>query len=170
MRPWIVRTHDGRSIEVTVAAAGDADAPVAVTVDGRAYPLDARRLPDGVWSLLCDGDAAEVRVRRNGAGWVAYHPGGALVGEVLDASRAALLGGAGALAGGSLAIQSPMPGRIVRVMVAEGDTVDAGDGLIVVEAMKMENVLTALSAGEVATIHVEEGDAVEAGQDLVVVQ
>ncbi len=168
-RPWVVRTDDGRSVEVSVQGNPE-EGPVIVTVDGRAYELDARRLPGGAWSLLGDGHAAEVKVLRNGVGWVASHAGGRVAGEVLDAGRAALFGGAGGPGGGVRAVRAPMPGRIVQVLVGEGDTVEAGAGLVVVEAMKMENLLTADAPGEVTAVHVAAGDAVEAGQDLVVVQ
>jgi biotin carboxyl carrier protein len=60
-----------------------------------------------------------------------------------------------------------MPGLIVRVEVAEGQRVDAGAGLIVVEAMKMENALRAPHAGVVARVHVRVGEAVEKGASLV---
>jgi biotin carboxyl carrier protein len=164
-----VRTEDGRSIEVSVQ--GDpAVGPVQVSVDGRAYELDARRLSGGVWSLLSDGAAAEVRVARAGSGWVAHHTGGRIAAEVLDAGRAALLGGVDGLGDGARAVKSPMPGRIVQLLVAQGDSVDKGASLVVVEAMKMENVLTASAAGEVTVVHVAAGDAVEAGQDLLVIE
>jgi pyruvate carboxylase subunit B len=60
-----------------------------------------------------------------------------------------------------------MPGLVVRLEVAVGDVVDVGSGLLIVEAMKMENELRAASAGRVATIHVVEGDVVEKDQVLI---
>ena len=62
-----------------------------------------------------------------------------------------------------------MPGKVVKVLVAVGDSVEARQGLIVVEAMKMENELTVSRAGTVATIEVTEGTSVEAGRLLIVV-
>ena len=162
-RGWVVRTADGRDLHVTVDGG-------RIEVDGRSYQVDARRLDDGVWSLLVEGgDAVEVRVGREGSGWVAHHPGGRLEGEVLDAGRAALFGPQTGRAGGG-AVKTSMPGRIVDVLVSEGDEVSAGDGLVVVEAMKMENVLMAEGAGTVRTIHVSAGDAVDAGAVLLVLE
>jgi biotin carboxyl carrier protein len=58
-------------------------------------------------------------------------------------------------------LRAPMPGRIVKVLVAEGDTVASGVGLVIMEAMKMENELSATRAGVVRRVHVKAGDAVE---------
>ena len=68
---------------------------------------------------------------------------------------------------GPAALVAPMPGLIVRVNVAAGDAVQAGQGLIVMEAMKMENELRAPAAGKVKTVLVEPGKAVEKGAVLV---
>ena len=62
-----------------------------------------------------------------------------------------------------------MPGKVVKVLVAVGDSVEARQGLVVVEAMKMENELTVARAGTVAKIEVTEGTSVEAGRLLIVV-
>ena len=65
---------------------------------------------------------------------------------------------------------APMPGRIVRVLVRAGDAVVAGQPLVVVEAMKMENELKSLKAGRVKEVSVGEGTSIEAGRLLVVVE
>jgi pyruvate carboxylase subunit B len=67
-------------------------------------------------------------------------------------------------------VRAPMPGLVVRVEVQVGDRVTAGAGLVVVEAMKMENELRAPAAGDVAAIHVTAGAAVEKGAPLVTLQ
>jgi biotin carboxyl carrier protein len=67
------------------------------------------------------------------------------------------------------AVTSPMPGKVVKVLVKEGDQVDLGAPLVVVEAMKMENELSAPRAGTVKAVHVKPGDAVEGGALLVTV-
>ncbi len=64
-------------------------------------------------------------------------------------------------------VASPMPGRVLKVLVAEGDQVEAGAALVVVEAMKMENELTAPRAGKVQKVHVTPGSTVEGGARLV---
>jgi len=64
-------------------------------------------------------------------------------------------------------IKAPMPGLVVRVEVSEGQAVEVGDGLVVVEAMKMENELRAAQKGVVEQVHVQAGDRVEKGAELV---
>ena len=70
-------------------------------------------------------------------------------------------------AGGDRVIKSPMPGRVVKVLVARGDLVEVGQGLVVLEAMKMENEVRARLAGSVADVHVAPGEAVEGNAKLV---
>ncbi len=68
---------------------------------------------------------------------------------------------------GASAVQSPMPGKVVKLLVAVGDEIKSGQGVVVVEAMKMENELKAPRDGKIKAIAVKEGQAVEAGQSLV---
>ena len=79
----------------------------------------------------------------------------------------------GAAAGqsqGRATIKAPMPGKVVRVLVQQNDAVEAGQGLVVVEAMKMQNELRSARAGIVTEVHAKEGDTVEAGALMVVVE
>lgn len=132
--PSMVLTVDGRSVEATVvrdeagASGAAADCSYAVTIDGRAYPVD-----------LID----PLRRARRGAGL----------------SRA-----------GRLDVRSVMPGRIAAVLVREGQEVKAGQGLIVVEAMKMENEIPAPKSGRVVVIAVAAGDTVKTGSVLLSVE
>lgn len=72
--------------------------------------------------------------------------------------------------GGDGLIAAPMPGKIVDVLVTQGDTVEAGQPLVIIEAMKMQNELTAPIAGTIAEVSVKAGDTVEADAKLVVVE
>lgn len=72
-----------------------------------------------------------------------------------------------AVAGGPRPLVAPMPGLIVRINVSAGDSVEAGQGLVVMEAMKMENELRTTSAGTVKAVHVQAGAAVEKGVTLI---
>jgi len=67
-------------------------------------------------------------------------------------------------------VQSPMPGKVVKVLVTVGDEVKAGQGVVVVEAMKMENELKSPKDGKVKAVSAKEGQAVEAGQSLVTLE
>jgi pyruvate carboxylase subunit B len=85
----------------------------------------------------------------------------------LTSARAKVAGRAApAVKVGPASVQSPMPGKVVKVLVAVGDEVKAGQGVVVVEAMKMENELKAPKDGKVKAISVKEGQPVEAGQTL----
>jgi biotin carboxyl carrier protein len=72
--------------------------------------------------------------------------------------------------GGSQQVISPMPGRVVRLLVAQGDEVSAGQGLVVVEAMKMQNELKAPRDGRVLTLTAREGATIAAGEVLAVIE
>ena len=90
--------------------------------------------------------------------------------EVSDARRASV--GAPARGAGDAApvtVRSPIPGRVVKLLVKADDAVKAGQTIVVLEAMKMENELRAPRAGRVTAVRCAEGTAVEAGQDLVTI-
>jgi biotin carboxyl carrier protein len=89
--------------------------------------------------------------------------------EALDARTRAIrdLSAAAAGPGGPAPLLAPMPGMIVRVNVAVGDTVAAGQGLVVMEAMKMENELRAAAAGVVSAVRAAPGTAVQKGAVLI---
>lgn len=106
--------------------------------------LDNRR-----WALGAAGERFEVEVQDDRSKQIE-----ALTGQ----ERKAAVGGV---------VKAPMPGLVVRVEVTMGQAVAAGEGLVVVEAMKMENELRAPSTGVVAQIHVKAGDRVEKGAALV---
>jgi biotin carboxyl carrier protein len=79
----------------------------------------------------------------------------------------AIEAGAAAEAAGPSSLDAPIPGKVVKIHVRVGDQVEAGQPLVVLEAMKMENELTAVQAGKVGAIHVEPGDTVDTGSVLV---
>ncbi|MDY3811341.1 biotin/lipoyl-containing protein [Eubacterium sp.] len=70
-------------------------------------------------------------------------------------------------AAGSVSVDAPMPGNILDIKVSNGASVKAGDVLLILEAMKMENEIVAPQDGTVASVNVNKGDTVEAGQTLV---
>src|SRR6266576_1039104 len=103
----------------------------------------------GRWTLGLEGERVEVAVQD-------------------ERSRGIEAGsGKNKWSGGGGTVRAPMPGLVVRIEVAEGQRVDAGAGLVVVEAMKMENELRAPRPGMVQTVHVAVGQAVEKGASLV---
>ena len=90
--------------------------------------------------------------------------------EILDERKLRLRRAAGKFTlEGPQRIDAPMPGKVTRVLVKVGDQVEEGQGLVVVEAMKMENELRSPKAGKITELHAVEGSAVESGAKLVVV-
>ncbi|MCC7123794.1 MAG: acetyl-CoA carboxylase biotin carboxyl carrier protein subunit [Acidobacteria bacterium] len=147
-----------------------------VRVDDRTFAVDARRVGRDTLSLLVrEGDGAirgvDVTVApRGGNGGLDI----ALDGRTLTATLVSRFGrraGEGGAAGsGPQQLTAPMPGKVVRVLVAPGDDVQPRQGLIVIEAMKMENELRATRPGRVKAVRVAEGQSVEAGALLVTVE
>lgn len=134
-----------------------------VVVDGTEHTVQARRLGEVLHLLVGDRSVDAGLVRRDG-GWDIDLRGQLHECAVVDPRRKALRLAAGT---GSGKMTSSMPGRIVRVLVAEGDVVTKGTPVLVVEAMKMENEVKAPIDGVVAEILVSPGDAVDAGASLL---
>jgi biotin carboxyl carrier protein len=152
-----------------------------VTLDGQLHVVDARRLSDSTLSLLVQNGSNEVPVRSVDAAFAALAAQGDfdvhLAGRsiAVQVRQAGSFGrqkkeGAGARGTGPQRVVAPMPGKIVRVLVKAGDTVTARQGLVVVEAMKMENELRAARDGRVREVAVIEGQSVDAGAVLLVVE
>jgi biotin carboxyl carrier protein len=160
----------GRTRRAVVTKLGDG---FAVTVDGRRFHVDAVRVDAYTLSLLVD------KVCSHEVGVASDATGAHLVVRVGATTMAVGLNGrrrtrrttaaSGATAGPQRVV-APMPGKVLRVPVKVGDSVSAGQPLVVVEAMKMENELRAGRDGTVADIHAREGMSVEAGALLVIIQ
>lgn len=121
-----------------------------------------------VYSVLLDGRSYEARVEETPAALVVVIDGYRFEIEVRDPRRFARRS-AGAGGEGVQTVAAPMPGKVVRVLVAAGDSVEAGQGLLVVEAMKMQNEMKAARAGSVLSISAREGDTVAAGEVLATI-
>jgi len=137
----------------------------------RILEVDAVHLRAGSLSLLADGRSGRCDIESDAEGRFRVLLGDELhTFELLDDRRHRMhrAGGKFSLEGPQR-IDAPMPGKIVRVLVKQGDTVAEGQGLVVVEAMKMENELKSPKAGVVRELLAQEGQPVEAGAKLVVV-
>jgi biotin carboxyl carrier protein len=156
----------GESVHEIVVTRVDAD--YVVTLDGVEHVVDARKLEADFYSILYEGKSYEVSVESLGAKYLVRHGAYEQVVELADASR----GGREELhkRGGPESIDSVMPGKVVRVLVSPGDVVAAGQGLVVVEAMKMENEIGAPRAGRVKSVDVAPGQNVETGALLIVLE
>ena len=164
---------NGRTRTVAVERSGPRH--FRVVVDGTAHEVDAARVGNFGLSLLLDGRTGisrEVQVARAGGnGDLLVTLDGRVATASVNRRRTSHGGGDGADGvAGEQAIVAPMPGKVVRVLLSVGDEVAARQGVVVVEAMKMENELRSPKAGRVKDVHVSPGMSVEAGRVLVVIE
>ncbi len=132
--------------------------------------VDLAELRPGVFSALIDGRSLEVFVEPDGeGGWRATINGQTHAVELRDPRNyAAAAGGGGE--GGAQTIKAQMPGKVVEILAEPGDEVEAEQGVLVVEAMKMQNEIRAPRAGRIVSINVSAGDSVESGRALAVLE
>jgi biotin carboxyl carrier protein len=155
---------DGRAADLSVAGERFAYQRKGGEAVEREY--SAAPAGDGTWSILIDGRSYAVAIL--GAGEVSVN-GRVFRVAVFDPRE--LRGRRSAAENtGPQAITAPMPGRVIRVLVQPGEEVTAGEGLIVVEAMKMQNEMKAPRAGRVAAIKTVAGATVSAGDVLLVIE
>ncbi len=157
------RPGDGTWVELR--RAGD---EFEVRIGERVYHLDRVETNGSIRSFLIDGDQHELSIRPEGEhSYVVSGSGGMEVVEVLDPlTHLAEQSRADAGSAAAHRVTAYMPGRVVAVLVQEGDQVIAGQGVVVLEAMKMENEIQAESSGIVERILVEAGQPVEGGDAL----
>jgi biotin carboxyl carrier protein len=164
-RPWKVALEPGEQ-----------PGEITVTIKGKSRVVDASWIDADTLSLIDAGTAREIRMHpRTDNGAVGVDIGGRLYEAVASAGDAKRgregfpLPNAGKNPPDPFSIKAPMPGRIVRVLVAAGDHVTARQGVVVVEAMKMENELRTPRDGTVKEVLVVPGAAVESGAVLIVI-
>jgi biotin carboxyl carrier protein len=154
---------DGRRVRIERAAAG-----WRVEVEDRSYEVDAAAPRPGVYSLRIDGRQHEVVVRPldGGGFWVSTADTSRRV-EVADPLSYLAAQAAGGRTGPRRQrVTAYMPGRVAAVLVTAGQEVAAGTGVVVLEAMKMQNEILAEHAGTVTRIFVEPGQPVDGGDPL----
>jgi biotin carboxyl carrier protein len=137
----------GELVDVDVVQVGGERGQLSVRIDGQVVDLTTEGQPPDI-GAIASGHRSYVRVES----------------ERLRAAEAAKKSGGG---GAEKVVKSPMPGRIVKVLVQAGDEVEAGKPLLVMEAMKMENEIKAKAAGKIGQVHVAAGDTVEGNAKLV---
>jgi biotin carboxyl carrier protein len=157
-------TVDGRPVRVEVRKGPGG---YLVVLDGVSKTVEARTLGRSLLSLIVDGESHLAAVERRPGGYTVHLREDTVDVELGEAAREGPVPGRKA-SSGPLRISAPMPGRVVRVLVEPGQQVQAGQGVVVMEAMKMENELRAPRPGRVAEVHARERQAVETGALLVV--
>ena len=141
-----------------------------ITLDGTRVDADVAEVEPGVFSVLLRGASHEVRVTPRGDGMLTAQSGNdEFAVEVADPRAWRGRRHGGVEAEGRQQITAPMPGKVVRVLVRVGDEVEAGQGLVVVEAMKMQNEVRSPKSGIVERLMAKEGQPVNAGEVLAVV-
>jgi len=158
---------DGRTHKVVLAPDG------TVEVDGHSIPADIQPLSEGVLSILLtlpDGHIRSFRcIADNSAADPAVLIEGRRIPYTVTDPRSLRATSSAASASGPRPLKAPMPGRIIRVLVAPGERVEQGQGCVVIEAMKMQNELKAPKAGVIARLTAIVGETVPAGATLLVI-
>lgn len=142
-------------------------------VDSRPYEMEIRELADGKYLLVDGSRIYRCRVessRQSQNSFEVVFQGQAHDITIIDPKRLRSTHTVGAHQHGAAQIISPMPGKIVRVLVEVGAHVETGTGIVVVEAMKMQNEMKSPKAGVVVSINAESGATVNAGDVLAVIE
>jgi biotin carboxyl carrier protein len=154
--------EEKRVIELERDAAG-----WRVTLDGRPVAVDAVEIAPNILSILLDGQSFEISVTPSPDGKLRLQTGTQeLTAEVIDPRAWSGRRHGNVEAEGRQQILAPMPGKVVRLLVKAGDRVEAGQGLLVVEAMKMQNEIRSPKSGTVERVLAREGQPVNAGETL----
>ncbi len=160
-----------RTVQVSVAI--QEDGSLDVTLDGQPCLADVCALGPRSWSVILDGAVHTIDVEGEPRDLTVHFREHALPVKLVDTRRKLLAEAArltGGHKGGPMAIRAPMAGKVVKVLAPKGTAVTAGQGLVVVEAMKMENELKSPRDGTVTDVSVREGQAVEAGEPLATLE
>jgi biotin carboxyl carrier protein len=155
-----------RTVEFVLENA--AGSRVSFRVDGRQIEADAVRIARGAYSILLGGRSLEVTAEETPGGLLVRANGREFPVEISDPRSWRRRHGTGVELEGRQQLIAPMPGKIVRVLVEVGQQVTAGQGLLVIEAMKMQNEIRSPKSGAVEKL-AREGQTVNAGDVLAVV-
>jgi acetyl/propionyl-CoA carboxylase alpha subunit len=159
----------GASVRVGLRESGEG--LYEITLDGKTVHVDAVRSGPNIYSVIEDGQQFEAMVDERGSHGFDVMVGGRIFHlEVIDERSKLLAGSAAAVASGPQTVKAEMPGKVVKLNVAVGAEVRERQGIVIVEAMKMENEIPSPIAGVVKEIAVAEGQTVEAGATLFVVE
>jgi biotin carboxyl carrier protein len=159
---------NGREVEIRINGSD-----VIAEVDGRRYELTYRRRGQSGMVMIAQNRVfdCEVEVKDNWGELYEVKVGNAAFEvEIEDPKRLRSSHGSAAHGDGSAHITAPMPGKVVRILLEAGANVEAGQGVVVVEAMKMQNELKSPRDGVIVSINVTEGSTVNAGEVLAIIE
>jgi biotin carboxyl carrier protein len=139
-----------------------------IALDGKALDANAVEVAPNIFSVLLNGDSHQIRIAPRPDGTLTLHTGLAEYHAEVTDPRSWRGRRHGAVeAEGRQQITAPMPGKVVRLLVKQGDLVEAGQGLLVVEAMKMQNEIRSPKSGKIEKLFAKEGQPVNAGEVLL---
>ena len=142
-----------------------------ISLDGNALDANAVEVAPNIFSVLLSGDSHQIRIAPRPDGTLTLHTGLAEYHAEVSDPRSWRGRRQGAFeAEGRQQITAPMPGKVVRLLVKQGDSVEAGQGLLVVEAMKMQNEIRSPKSGKIEKLFAQEGQPVNAGEVLLWVE
>ena len=142
---------------------------IEAEIDGRSYTLQGKRVQPGTYWFNWDNRSIEVSVTKTPVGYTVAVSGQHADVEIIDA-RTALRRGAHQGQAGAAQLRAPMPGKVIKLLVSEGAEVEANQGIVVLEAMKMQNEIKSPKKGVVKKVDVAEGAAVNAGDPLATIE
>jgi len=142
---------------------------IEATVDGRKYRLETREIRRGVYWFSWNGRSIEAAVLRTNQGYVVSIIGQHIPVEFLDSTKA-LRRAAHSHHEGVVEVRAPMPGKIVRILATEGAEVEAHQGIVVMEAMKMQNEIRAPKQGNLVKLAVAAGGALNSGDLIALIE
>jgi len=161
-----ITTIDGENYEVELLEDNK------ITVNGEPLNVDFEEVSgQRIYTILVNGKSFEVHVSEDDLDWKILIRGTLYHAEVVDEREKRLrdAAGEGQTSSGEYVLKSPMPGLVVKIPVNEGDEIEKGAVLIILESMKMQNELKSPQAGVVTFVGVQEGDSVEQRETLVIV-
>jgi biotin carboxyl carrier protein len=142
------------------------DKQIQIEIDGEKYPVEFNKIDSNLLSIIINGKSRSIGVMKKGKKLQVFIGGDLYELEAVSEREQRK---AHHTASGVQEIKSPMPSRVVKILKGEGDQVAMEEGILVVEAMKMESELKSPIEGKIKEIMIKEGDAVEAGTVLAVV-
>ena len=164
-----IATYEGKEYRIEITEKGSV---FQVKIDGESFEIDVLPVTDSHYSFLIKGRSYEVDISGRDEDCSVLIGGESFDISILDERKLRLRAALkpGEAAAGRQHISAPMPGKVVKVLVSPGDTVKTGTGVIVIEAMKMQNELKAKGPGTVKEVRAQEGQGVEGGAVLVVIE
>jgi biotin carboxyl carrier protein len=170
----IYRLELDRSVRPESAEQNSSDLPNetqwVVRLDGREFPVDCLRVSADYLSLLINGESFELRANRSGESLTLFLNGNSYECTVRDPRSLRGRNRAAIREGGEQKLKASMPGKVVRVLAQPGEQIQAGQGIIVIEAMKMQNEVRSPKEGTLKSILVQLGANVNAGDVLAIIE